>query len=97
MRTGSLPPHRTPPPWSSVGSVAWSLAEVQLTFPDRRPALSEAQLVAAHGCACHDQDEERHTLAEWDAIEARQRAFAANAELVDAEGREIDALLRRRG
>jgi hypothetical protein len=40
--------------------------------------------------------EERHTLAEWDAIEARQRAFAANAALVDAEGREIATLLRRK-
>ena len=95
MHSGSLPPHRTPPPWQSVGSVAWSLPEVQLTFPDRRPALTEAQLVAAHGCACHPVTEERHTLAEWDAIEARQRAFATDADLVDAEGREINALLRR--
>jgi hypothetical protein len=93
---GHHPPNRTPPPFAQVGTVAWQLPVVQGTFADRPPTMSEGQLVAAHGCACIRPEEERHTLAEWDAIEAKQRAFAADARLVDAEGREIAALIERR-
>jgi len=82
------------------------IGEIDVARPmvGRRPALkrlslrprhlSEDDLLAAYGCVCHSEIEVRHTLTEWDEIEARQRAFAETAELVDAEGLEIAALLR---
>lgn len=86
-------------PWVHAGSVAWSLPVVTSHWADPPlPALSERQLVAAHrhdGCSCHPMGEERHTLAEWDAIETRQRAFAADPVAVEAEGREIERAMAR--
>jgi hypothetical protein len=81
-------------PWVQAGRVAWSLPVVTRHWADPPlPAMNELQLVAAHrhdGCTCHPESEERHTLAEWDAIEARQRAFAADPAAVEAESREIE-------
>jgi hypothetical protein len=59
------------------------------------PRLSERTLIRAHRCGCV-REQERHTLAQWDEIEARQRAFAADPEAVEAEGRGIERLLEGR-
>lgn len=92
-RPGTLPPQAAMLPWVQVGSVAWSLPIVTSHWTDPPlPAMSERQLVAAHrhdGCTCQTV-EERHTLPEWDVIEARQRAFAADPQAVEAETRDIE-------
>lgn len=91
---GSLPPQAAMLPWAAAGSVAWSLPVVTSHWADPPlPALNERQLVAAHrhdACSCHPLTGERHTLPEWDAIEARQRAFAADPQAVKAEARDIE-------
>lgn len=95
----ALPPQAAMFPWAQAGSVAWSLPIVTSHWADPPlPAMSEWQLVAAHrhdACTCHPRSEERHTLPEWDAIEARQRAFAADRQAVEAEARDIERATTR--
>ena len=59
------------------------------------PRLSETSLIRAHRhCPC-ERHEELHSLAEWDEIERRQRAFVADPEAVAREAQEIERAMQR--
>lgn len=99
VRIPPIDPSEERYPESSVGTVGQPETEQHSSgfepfrAPSRAglPKMSEATLIRAHRlCTCSPQSAERHTLAEWDAIEARQRAFAADPVAVEAETRDIE-------
>ena len=105
MRTGSLPPAariRARIPAIDVSEDVGLVGQPEYPQPNSglepyrvptnqgMPRMSEASLIRAHRCACVQEPTERRTLAEWDAIETAQRAFAADAELVAAETADIE-------
>ena len=99
------PAYREPEPEVGIGAVGQpQAAQESSAFDayrpparDGMPSMSETTLIRAHRrCACHQEPEEVHSLAEWDEIETRQRAFAADPWAVASEGIQIQAALQGR-